>query len=138
MDLLKRIRQKIDEFCFKHMRMDGAQHLIAGILIYDVLKYLIPVWSAILITLIILVAKEVVLDKWIRKGVADWHDIIWGVIGLRLNDTVGNSDVAHRILVNDAVDTELTSINCVKSSADKDNFNDAERKSKTNVVSLHN
>ena len=50
---------------------------------------------------------------------------------------MGNSDVAHRILVNDAVDTELTSINCVKSSADKDNFNDAERKSKTNVVSLH-
>ena len=62
MDLLKRIRQKIDEFCFN----------------------LIPVWSAILITLIILVAKEVVLDKWIRKGVADWHDIIWGVIGLLL------------------------------------------------------
>lgn len=50
---------------------------------------------------------------------------------------MGNSDVAHRILVNDAVDTELTSINCVKSSADKDNFNDAERKSKTNVVSLY-
>ena len=63
MDFLKKIRQKIDEFCFNHMRMDGAQHLIAGILIYDVLKYLIPVWSAILITLIILVAKEVVLDK---------------------------------------------------------------------------
>ena len=51
---------------------------------------------------------------------------------------MGNSDVAHRILVNDAVDTELNSINFVKSSADKDNFNDAERKSKTNVVSLHN
>lgn len=83
MDLLKRIRQKIDEFCFNHMRMDGAQHLIAGILIYDVLKYLIPVWSAILITLIILVAKEVVLDKWIRKGVADWHDIIWGGLSLK-------------------------------------------------------
>jgi hypothetical protein len=29
----------------------------------------------------------------------------------------------------DAVDTELTSINCVKSSADKDDFNDVERKS---------
>lgn len=49
---------------------------------------------------------------------------------------MGNSDVAHRILVNDAVDTELTSINCVKSSADKDDFNGAEIKSKTNVVSL--
>ena len=43
---------------------------------------------------------------------------------------MGNSNVIHRILVNAAVDT------CVKSSADKDDFNDAERKSKTNVVSL--
>ena len=42
---------------------------------------------------------------------------------------MGNSDVAHRILVNDAVDTEL----CVKSSADKDDFNGAEIKSKTKV-----
>lgn len=49
---------------------------------------------------------------------------------------MGNSDVAHRILVNDAVDTELNPINCVKSSADKDDFNGAEIKSKTNVVSL--
>ena len=45
---------------------------------------------------------------------------------------MGNSNVIHRILVNAAVDTKL----CVKSSADKDDFNDAERKSKTNVVSL--
>ena len=87
MDLLKRIRQKIDEFCFNHMRMDGAQHLIAGILIYDVLKYLIPVWSAILITLIILVANVLLLDKWVKKvkqGAAAWHDIVRGAIGLLL------------------------------------------------------
>lgn len=46
---------------------------------------------------------------------------------------MGNSDVAHRILVNDAVDTEL----CVKSSADKDDFSKIKIKSETNVVSLH-
>ena len=45
---------------------------------------------------------------------------------------MGNSNVIHRILVNAAVDTKL----CVISSADKDDFNDAERKSKTNDVSL--
>lgn len=39
---------------------------------------------------------------------------------------MGNSNVIHRILVNAAVDTKL----CVKSSADKDDFNDAERKVK--------
>lgn len=49
---------------------------------------------------------------------------------------MSNSDVAHRILVNDAVDTELTSINCVKSSADKDDFSKIKIKSETNVVSL--
>ena len=40
MDFLLRIRQKIDDFCINSMRIDGAQHLIAGILIFDVLKYL--------------------------------------------------------------------------------------------------
>ena len=59
MDYLKRIRQKIDDFCINKMRMDGAQHLIAGILIYDMLKYLMPVEAAILTTLVILVAKEI-------------------------------------------------------------------------------
>lgn len=34
------------------------------------------------------------------------------------------------------VNTELIPINCVKSSADKDDFDDTARKSKTNVVSL--
>lgn len=50
---------------------------------------------------------------------------------------MGNSDIAHRILVNDAVDTELNPINCVKSSADKDDFSKIKIKSETNVVSLH-
>lgn len=49
---------------------------------------------------------------------------------------MGNNNVTHRILVNTAVNTELIPINSVKSSADKDDFNDAARKSKTNVVSL--
>ena len=50
---------------------------------------------------------------------------------------MGNSNVIHRILVNAAVDTKLTSINCVKSSADKDDFSKIKIKSETNVVSLH-
>ena len=45
---------------------------------------------------------------------------------------MGNSNIIHRILVNAAVDTKL----CVKSSADKDDFNDAEKKIKTNVLYL--
>ncbi len=67
MDYLKRIRQKIDDFCINKMKW-MAQHLIAGILIYDMLKYLMPVEAAILTTLVILVAKEIVWDKWLKNG----------------------------------------------------------------------
>lgn len=85
MDYLKRIRQKIDDFCINKMRMDGAQHLIAGILIYDMLKYLMPVEAAILTTLVILVAKEIVWDKWLKNGTEEWHDLVWGgAVGLLL------------------------------------------------------
>ena len=81
MNYLKRIRQKIDDFCINKMRMDGAQHLIAGILIYDMLKYLMPVEAAILTTLVILVAKEIVWDKWLKNGTEEWHDLVWGAEG---------------------------------------------------------
>ncbi len=47
---------------------------------------------------------------------------------------MSNSNATHRIFVNAAIDAEL----CVKSSADKNDFNDTEIKSETNVVSLHN
>lgn len=84
MDYLKRIRQKIDDFCINKMRMDGAQHLIAGILIYDMLKYLMPVEAAILTTLVILVAKEIVWDKWLKNGTEEWHEPCLGAVGLLL------------------------------------------------------
>lgn len=49
---------------------------------------------------------------------------------------MGNSNVIHRILVNTAINTELNPINCVKSSADSNDFSNIEIKSETNVVSL--
>lgn len=84
MNVLDKIRAKIDDICVNYMRIDGAQHLIAGILIFDILKYTMPVWIAALVTLVILVAKEFVWDKLMKRGTADWHDIIWGAIGLLL------------------------------------------------------
>lgn len=49
---------------------------------------------------------------------------------------MGNSDVAHRILVYAVTDTELNALNCVKSSVTNDDFSEIETKSETNVVSL--
>ena len=50
---------------------------------------------------------------------------------------MSNSNATHRSFVNAAINTELDPTDCVKSSADKDDFNGDTRKSKTNVVSLY-
>ena len=51
-----------------HMKIDGAEHLIAGILIVSVLQWILPVWIAVAVTIVILVAKELVYDKWLGQG----------------------------------------------------------------------
>lgn len=67
-----------------HMKIDGAEHLIAGILIVSVLQWILPVWIAVAVTIVILVAKELVYDKWLGQGVVEWRDIFWGMVGLLL------------------------------------------------------
>lgn len=84
MELLKRIRAIIDNICMNHMKIDGAEHLIAGILIVSILQWILPVWIAVTVTVVILVAKELVYDKWLRQGVAEWRDVFWGMVGLLL------------------------------------------------------
>lgn len=84
MELLKRIRAVIDNICMNHMKIDGAEHLIAGILIVSVLQWILPVWIAVAITVVLLVAKELVYDKWLGHGVAEWRDVFWGMVGLLL------------------------------------------------------
>lgn len=44
---------------------------ISAILVISVSIFL-PIWAAILITLIIGIGKEYVIDLWIRKTKADW------------------------------------------------------------------
>lgn len=57
---------------------------------------------------------------------------------IKLNDTVGNNNVTRRILVNTTVNAELNVVYCVKSNTNNNDFSNTTRKSKTNIVSLHN
>ena len=84
MNVLKEIRKKIDDVCVNGMRIDGMQHLLIGLIMLDTLKYFMPVVWAASITLIILVAKEVVYDKLLKQGTAEWHDVFWGIVGMML------------------------------------------------------
>lgn len=68
MELLKKNQGRLDNICMNHMKIDGAEHLIAGILIVSVLQWILPVWVAVAVTIVILVAKELVYDKWLGQG----------------------------------------------------------------------
>lgn len=60
---------------------------ISAILVISVSIFL-PIWAAILITLIIGVGKEYVIDLWIRKTKADWYDILADCVGILLGSLI--------------------------------------------------
>lgn len=60
---------------------DGLKHLVLSTLITKVLLLFLPVYLAVLITLVISISKEV-YDKISGKGCADWKDVICNLLGI--------------------------------------------------------
>lgn len=61
---------------------DGLAHILVSLILYAVLAAFLPWWAAALITLAIGVAKELIWDRWMGRGTADWHDIICDAVGI--------------------------------------------------------
>lgn len=83
-NLLRKTKRALDYICLNNLRVDGMEHLIAGILVVSVSQWFFSVWTAIALTLFILVGKEIVYDKWLRQGVPEWRDVFWGAVGMVL------------------------------------------------------
>lgn len=83
-NFLRKIRRALDYICLNNLRVDGMEHLIAGILVVSMAQWFFSVWTAIALTLFILVGKEIVYDKWLRQGVPEWRDVFWGAVGMVL------------------------------------------------------
>lgn len=83
-NFLRKIRRALDYICLNNLRVDGMEHLIAGILVVSMAQWFLSVWTAIALTLFILVGKEIVYDKWLRQGVPEWRDVFWGAVGMVL------------------------------------------------------
>ena len=82
--MITKIKEKLDKFFIEYMRMDGAEHLIISLVIFDILKYLMPIWMAVVITVCVMIYKEVVFDKHEGKGTPEKRDIFWGIVGILL------------------------------------------------------
>lgn len=83
-ELLKKLRAVIDCVFAQSMGVDGAEHLVAGIVVVSVAMWVMPAVCAVAFTLIVLGAKELVYDKWLGHGTAEWRDFLWGCLGMLL------------------------------------------------------
>lgn len=61
---------------------DGLAHVLVSLVLCAVLAALLPWWAAALITLAIGIVKELVWDKLLKKGTAEWRDIIADAVGI--------------------------------------------------------
>lgn len=63
---------------------DGLLHILCSLVLCAVLAAFLPWWAAVLISLAVGFIKELVWDKLLKKGTAEWRDIIADAVGILL------------------------------------------------------
>lgn len=63
---------------------DGLAHILVSLILCAVLAAFMPVWIAALVAIAIGFIKELVWDKLLKKGTAEWRDIIADAVGVLL------------------------------------------------------
>lgn len=80
-NLIQIVRKYFRIVC-SYVRMDGLLHILCAAILALTLFSFLPFIASIAIAAAVAVAKELVYDLWLKKGVAEWHDIICDVAGL--------------------------------------------------------
>jgi hypothetical protein len=60
---------------------DGCKHIILSAILTVVAKWLLPVWVAVALVLLIGIIKEI-YDRVSGKGCAEWKDLLADVVGI--------------------------------------------------------
>jgi len=68
----------------KYFGQDGLAHILVSLVLCTVLGVFLPLWAAVLITLSVGFIKELVWDLWLKKGTAEWRDIVSDAVGILL------------------------------------------------------
>ena len=79
---LIQIVRKYFRFICDYVRMDGLLHILCVAILALSLFSFLPYIASITIAAAVAVAKELIYDLWLKKGVAEWHDIICDLAGL--------------------------------------------------------
>lgn len=68
----------------KYFGQDGLAHILASLVLCAVLGVFLPLWAAVIIALAVGFIKEVVWDMAMKKGTAEWRDIVSDAVGILL------------------------------------------------------
>ena len=80
-NLIQIVRKYYRIVC-NYVRMDGLLHILCVAILALSLFSFLPFIASIAIATAVAVAKELVYDLWLKKGVAEWHDIMCDLAGL--------------------------------------------------------
>lgn len=67
-----------------YIGLDGMAHIIVSAVMLLALQIFLPWWVAVPAVMLIGVAKEVIYDKWLKKGTPQWKDIICDIVGIAI------------------------------------------------------
>lgn len=70
------------EKILNYIGQDGLLHILCSIVLVRVIDIFFPLWVAIISTVVIGLAKELIWDKWLGKGTFDKKDLLCDLIGI--------------------------------------------------------
>lgn len=80
-NLIQIVRKYFQIVC-NYVRMDGLLHILCVAILALSLFSFLPYILSIIIVAAIAIAKELIYDLWLKKGVAEWRDIICDLAGI--------------------------------------------------------
>jgi hypothetical protein len=70
------------EKILNYIGQDGLLHILCSIVLVRVIDIFFPLWVAIIATVVIGLAKELIWDKWLGKGTFDKKDLLCDLTGI--------------------------------------------------------
>lgn len=67
-----------------YIGLDGMAHIIVSAVLLLILQIFLPWYVSVPAVLLIGIAKELIYDKWMKKGTPQWKDIICDIVGIAI------------------------------------------------------
>lgn len=71
-----------------YLGTDGLLHLGVSLILCQIIAIFLPIWAAVFISLAVGVLKELIWDKFLKRGTPEWKDILADALGIILGGSL--------------------------------------------------